>query len=200
MSKMDLIKQVRERSNVSLTLCKKAVEESGGHIEKALYLLQEWGHLKAAEKSSRDAKQGKIFPYIHLGDKLGVLVEINCETDFSANSDEFKEFGEIVAMQIAAMNPKYVSELDVLSSDMEEAKALFKAQIENMEQQPPEKAHEGILKGKFKKWMTEACLMSQKSAMHPDKTMEDLRVELVSKISENVVVKRFTRWELGRYE
>lgn len=192
-----IIKEIRERSNISLAQCKKAAIEANGDIEKALVILQEWGLIRAATLSSKNAEQGKIFTYNHSGNLLAVMVEINCQTDFSANSDKFIEFGEDVAMQVAAANPTYVCADDVPINIENAQKEIFKKQIENMERKPPEKAQTGIIIGKLKKWKSDICLLQQKSVKFPKKTIEDIRATLSAQLGENVIIKRFIRWELG---
>ena len=197
MNNKELIKKLREKTNISLGICKKAADKCSGDIDKALILLQEWGHLKASERSSRAVGQGKVYSYIHAGDKLGVMVEVNCESDFSANSDPFEEFCEDVAMQVAATSPQYVSRdcVDDLTARIQ--KAIYIEHLKNMKKTPKEDVWQKILDGKMNSWYSEICLMEQESVRYPKKSVEDLRCELVAQIGENVVVKRFVRWEVG---
>lgn len=184
------IKQLRDQTNVSLNACKKALEDSNGDLEQALILLQKRGQMKANEKSGKPTSEGKIYSYVHQG-RVGVMVEVSCETDFNAKSKEFTDFCEFIALQIAAANPSYL--LDVPESVTNQQKEIFAAQV----QDKPEKAREKIVEGKLVKWRSEIVLMEQQSITDPKKAVEDIRAELVQKTQENIVVKRFIRWELG---
>jgi elongation factor Ts len=184
------VKELREKTNVSLNACKKAIEDANGDVDEALVLLQKRGIMKASEKSGRATNEGVVHSYIHSG-RIGVLVEINCETDFAAKSDQFKDFCDQVGLQIAGMKPEFVSEIPLTIETKQ--KEIFKAQIEGK----PEKIQEQIIKGKVMKWANEVCLMNQQSVVVEGKTMEELRAGLVATIGENVTVRRFVRWEVG---
>ena len=191
---IDKIKEVRSRSGVSLGKCKKALVEAHGNVEDALIVLKKLGLLNAEKKRGRETNEGKIYPYIHSDGKMGVLVEVTCETDFSARSEVFNKFCENVVLQIAAMAPKYLTSGDISEVDDTRKRDIFQAQV-------PKNAPEGrvphILNGKMKKWYSEVCLMDQKSVVASKKTVEELRADLVMQIGENVLVKRFVRWEVG---
>lgn len=161
---IQLVKQLRDQTNVSLNACKKALEDANGNLDEALVLLQKRGQMKANEKSNRSASEGKIYSYVHQG-RVGVMVEINCETDFNAKSKEFGEFCEFVALQIAATNPAYI--FDIPEDEENKQKEIFTAQA----QDKPEKAREKIVEGKFKKWRAEVRLMEQPSITDPKKTV-----------------------------
>lgn len=188
---LEAIKALREQTSISLNLCKKALTEADGDVEKALVILQKKGTLKAKDKISRPTGEGTIHSYIHGNGRMGVLLEVNCETDFAANSHEFRDFCERVALQIAAMSPTHVKEPS--EADLAAQKEIFLAQV----QDKPEKAQEKIVNGKVNKWIKETCLLSQESVVEPGKTIEGLRTELMLKINENVTIKRFVRWAIG---
>jgi elongation factor Ts len=195
MSTIELVKEVRDRSNVSLHECKLALEEAGGDVDIALQIIKKKGLAKATSREGRIATEGRIHSYLHDG-RIGVLLEVNCETDFVTRSDAFKEFCELVSMQIAAMNPEYVREADIPESVNSFQKELFETQLRA--DNKPEKSWEKIVPGKFNKWHSEVCLMNQDSIEMPGKTLEMIRAELVSKIGENIQVRRFVRWEVGQ--
>ena len=192
---ISLIKELRARTHVSLGKCKKALEQTNGDIETAIVELQKAGLLKVAERSKKEAKEGQIFTYVH-GCKIGVMVEVNCETDFSARNELFTNFCEAVALQIAAMNPPYLSTSDVPDDIEKQQREIFLAQVPP---KAPENKIEHIVNNKMKKWYGEVCLLDQKSVVDSNnKTIEQLRADLVMQIGENVVVRRFMRWELGQ--
>lgn len=190
---IEAIKSLRDKTNISLDACKKALAESKGDIEEALIILQKRGELKANELSSKATNEGLIYSYIH-NYKIGVMVEVNCQTDFAARSQEFKAFCETISLQIAAMNPKFIDDL----SDEEKDKqmAIFRAQID-LSKPKSEQVLTKIIDGKLTKLKSEFCLLSQESVVVPGKTINQLRAELASKIGENIVIKRFVRWEVG---
>lgn len=187
------IKELRNRTNISLDLCKKALLEAGT-IEEAIVLLQKWGELRSAKAAQNEAREGLIYSYTHHNGKTACLVEINCQTDFASRSSEFKTFCENVALQIAATNPKYLSVNDIPDAVIEKQKEICLAQIP---EKMPEDKRPHILNGKLKKWFGEVCLVDQKSVIESGKTVEQLRAELVTKISENVVIRRFVNWTIG---
>lgn len=190
-----LVKEVRERSGAGMMDCRSALVEAGGDVEKALEVIQKKGLAKGVKKAGRVAAEGLIHSYIHAGSRLGVLLEVNIETDFAARNENFKQFCDEVAMQIAAMSAQYVKREDISQSVLAKQKELFEAQLK--EEGKPAQSWPKILEGKLNKWMTEVCLVEQESIIHPGKTIEQLRTELVAKIGENVVIRRFVRWELG---
>ncbi len=190
---IETIKSLRDKTNISLDACRKALTESSGNIDEALIILQKRGELKANELSGKATNEGIIYSYLH-NYKIGVMVEVNCQTDFAAKSQEFKAFCEIVSLQITAMNPKFIEDL----SDEEKDKqiGIFRAQMDASKPKP-EQVLTKIIDGKLAKLKTEFCLLSQESVVQPGKTIEQLRTELASKIGENVSIKRFVRWEVG---
>ncbi len=174
--------------------CKKALSEAEGDIEKALDILRQKGLALASKKASREASEGLIGSYIHMG-KLGVLVEVNCETDFVAKTDDFQELVKDIAMHIAASNPIYIKREDIPSDVIEKEKSIYASQITNKPHQVVEK----IIEGKLEKYYTDTCLMDQIFVKDPDqkKKIKDLIVEKISKLGENIVIKRFVRFQLG---
>lgn len=188
------IKELREQTGVGMMECKKALTEAAGNIDKALDILRQKGLALAAKKSSREASDGLIGSYIHMG-KLGVLVEINCETDFVAKTDDYKELVKDVAMHIAAANPSYLSREDVPSDLIEKEKSIYASQVENKPPQVVEK----IVEGKLEKFFADTCLMEQVFVKDPEgkKKIKDLVVDKISKLGENIVIRRFVRFQLG---
>lgn len=194
---LDKIKELRDLTNVSLQKCKKAIEESNGDIPQALIWLQKQGLTDSAKKAGRAASEGIIHSYIH-GGKIGVMVEINCETDFLAKSDAFKEFADAVVLQIASMNPEYISQVDVLPEVEMDQSSIYAQQILEGFNSKPAEVKSKMLLGKMSKWFESVCLMNQISVLDSNKTIEQLRADLVLKSGENIVVKRMARWELGK--
>ncbi len=189
------VKEVRERSGAGMMDCKNALAEANGDVEKALELIQKKGLAKAIKKAGRVASEGLLHAYIHAGSRIGVLLEINCETDFVSRNDDFKQFCEDTAMQIAAMNAQFVKKEEIPETAVAKQKEIFAGQLK--EEGKPEQAWPKIIEGKLAKWSTEVCLVDQESIIHPGKTVEALRAELVAKIGENINIRRFVRWELG---
>jgi elongation factor Ts len=190
-----LVKEVRERSGAGMMDCKNALVEASGDVEKALEIIQKKGLAKAVKKAGRVASEGLVHAYIHAGGRLGVLVEINCETDFVSRNPDFKSFCEETAMQIAAMNAQYVRKEEIPETAIAKQKEIFSAQLK--EEGKPEAAWPKIMEGKVNKWAQEICLNDQESIIHQGKTVEQLRTDLVAKIGENITIRRFVRWELG---
>ena len=188
------IKELREQTGAGMMDCKKALTEAAGDFDKALDILRQKGLAMAAKKASREASEGLIGSYIHMG-KIGVLVEINCETDFVAKTDEYKELVKDVAMHIAAANPSYARREDVPSEVIEREKTIYAAQVENNPPQIVEK----IVTGKLEKFYTDTCLMNQIFVKDPEgrKKISDLVTEKIAKLGENIVIKRFIRFQLG---
>jgi elongation factor Ts len=189
------VKELRDKSGVSMMECKKALEQSGGDLAKAEIILREKGLAAANKKSSRTTNQGLIDSYIHLGSKIGVLLEVNCETDFVARNEMFKEFVHNVALHIAASAPKYISKEDVPSEVIEAEKQIYKKQALN--EGKPEAVVEKIAEGKLKKFYEENCLLEQLYVKNNDMTIGDLLKENILKIGENIVIKRFVRFVIG---
>ena len=187
-----LVSELRARTSVGMMDCKKALVECGGDIDKAVDYLREKGLAKAAKKADRNAAQGMIFSYIHSNAKLGVLVELNCETDFVARTEEFQHLGHEIAMQIAAANPTYIVPEDVPQSIVDHEIEVIKAQAR--EEGKPEKMLDKIAEGRINKFYEENCLMEQKYIRDPDKKIKDLVIENIAKIGENIKVGRFSRF------
>lgn len=175
--------------------CKKALEEANGDLTRAAEILREKGLSAAANKAGRAATEGTVESYIHGGGRIGVLVEINCETDFVGKTDQFREFARDIAMQIAAASPKYVRREEVPQEDLEKEKEILKAQALN--EGKPEKIVEKMVEGRIGKYYEEYCLMEQAFVKDPDKTISQLLNEKISTIGENISIRRFVRYELG---
>jgi elongation factor Ts len=190
-----MVKEVRERTGAGMLDCKKALDETKGDIEKALDLLREKGLSAAANKAGRIATEGAVGSYIHAGGRIGVLVEVNCETDFVANTDEFKAFVKDIAMQISASNPRYVRREEVPQEDLDKEREILRAQALN--EGKPEKIVEKMVDGRISKYYEEFCLMEQSFIKDPDKTIAALLNEKIGKIGENITIRRFQRFELG---
>ena len=190
-----MVKELREQTGAGMMDCKKALAETGGDPEKAIKHLREQGVASAAKKAGRTTSEGIIFSYIHPGDKLGVMVEINCETDFVARTDDFRTFAKDVAMQVAAADPKVVRREDV-SAEMIAAERevyLNQAKLEGK----PEKIIDKIVDGKMEKFYSEACLLEQPFVKDTDRTITDLLTQTIAKIGENIKIRRFIRYRLG---
>jgi len=190
-----MVKEIRERTGAGMMDCKRALEASGGDTEKAVEELMKKGLAKAAKKSGRIAAEGIIGHYIHGGGRIAVLVEVNCETDFVARNEDFLTFVEDVSMHIAAMNPQYLSGDEIDETDRAKQNEIFLAQAK--ESGKPEKILGKIVEGKMRKWQEENSLLTQKSVKDTEKTIEQLRSELVAKLGENISIRRFVRWEVG---
>ncbi|GAC1537651.1 MAG: translation elongation factor Ts [Polyangiales bacterium] len=190
-----LVKQVRERSGAGMNDCRSALIEANGDVEKALELIQKKGLAKAVKKAGRIAAEGLVHSYVHAGGRLGVLAEINCETDFVSRNPDFKLGCEETCMQIAAMGAQFVRKDEIPESTIAKQKEIFEGQLK--EEGKPQQAWPKIMEGKVAKWSGEICLLDQDSIITPGKNIEQLRQELVAKIGENVQIRRFVRWELG---
>jgi elongation factor Ts len=191
----NLVKELRERTGAGMMDCKKALIEKGGDIEKAINYLREKGLAAAAKKSGRIAAEGLVEAYIHGAGRIGVLIEVNCETDFVAKTEGYKELCRDIAMQIAATKPQYISRNEVPQEEIEKEKEILKAQALN--EGKPEKIVEKMVEGRIDKFFKEVCLLEQSFIKDPDKTVEQLVVEKVAKIGENISIRRFVRFELG---
>lgn len=196
MAKIDiaLIQQLRERTGLGMMDCKKALEETNGDIEKAIELLRKKGAAVAAKRSDKDTAEGIVHAYIHPGSQVGVLVEVNCETDFVARTDAVKVFAHDVCMQIAAMKPQYLTSADVDPKFVEKEKEILKATLVGK----PDKVIETILEGKMKKIYTDICLMEQPFIKNDKLTINQLMQELIAKTGENIKIARFARFEVGQ--
>ena len=190
-----MVKELRTKTGAGMMDCKRALEENDGDFEKAMDWLRTKGIAKAAKKASRAATEGLVYSYIHGGGRIGVLIEVNCETDFVAKTDDFAAFTKDLAMQIAAMAPGWVSEEDVPAEVVEREKAIAKAQA--VEQGKPEHIAEKMVAGKLKKFYAENTLLGQAFIKDEDKTVGDVVTEAVARIGENIRVRRFTRFVLG---
>ena len=191
----EMIKSLREKTGCGMMDCKAALSEAKGDIEKAIDLLREKGLAAIARRAGRVATQGLVDSYIHIGGKIGVLLEINCETDFVARSTDFQAFVKDVCLQIAASNPQYITRDEVPDGIVEHEKEIISAQA--IAEGKPEKAIETIVNGRLDKFYSEVCLMDQPFIRNQDITINDLFGELSAKIGENIVIRRFTRYQLG---
>jgi elongation factor Ts len=190
-----MVKELREKTSAGVMDCKEALKVNAGNLEKAIEYLRKKGINAASSKFNRQTLSGKVESYIHLYGKLGVLVEVNCETDFVANTEEFKEFVKNIAMQIAASNPRYITRKDIPKSIIEKEKDIFYAQVEKLGKPAP--IIEKIVEGKLGKYFQENCLMEQIFIRDNNKNIEELLLELIAKLGENILIRRFARFKLG---
>jgi len=191
-----MIKELREKTGAGIVDCKKALQEAGGDIEKAVEILRKKGAAKAAKKAERATAEGIVVSYIHAGGKVGALVELNCETDFVARTEDFKALGHEIAMQVAAMAPEYVSREEVPAKIVEKEKEVLKEQA--LAEGKPEHIVEKIVEGRLSKFFSEKCLLEQPWIKDDSKTIQDLLTEYITKLGENIKVKRFCRFEVGK--
>ena len=192
---MAQLKEIRERTGAGVVDCKKALKESDGNIDKAIIFLREKGLAAAAKRAGRVAAQGTVGSYIHGGGKIGVLVEVNCETDFVARTDEFQQLIKDIAMQVAASNPRYVQRDEVPAQEAEKERAIYRTQT--LESSKPENVIDRIVEGRLEKFYSEQCLLEQGFIREPSKTIEQLVKEVVARTGENIVVRRFARFQIG---
>ncbi|MFH1035309.1 MAG: translation elongation factor Ts [Pseudomonadota bacterium] len=190
-----MVKELRDKTNAGMMDCKKALAECDGDMAKATDWLRQKGLAVAAKRGDRQASEGQVMSYIHAGGKLGVLVEINCETDFTGKTEEFSQFAKDVAMQVAAANPICVSPEDLPAEVVEREKEVYRGQA--LESGKPEKIWDKIVDGKLKKFESESCLLKQAFVKDTDRTIEDLLNEMRAKTGENVQIRRFVRFVLG---
>ena len=188
------VKELRERTSVGMLDCKNALVETNGDIEKAIDLLREKGLSKASKKAGRIAAEGLVDSYIH-GGRIGAIVEVNSETDFVAKTEDFKQFVRDIAMQVAASNPKYVSREDVSQEEVERERELLTLQVVN--EGKPEHIAAKIVEGRLDKYFEQICLLEQAFIKDPSVTIKDMLNEKISKIGENLVIRRFSRFEVG---
>lgn len=193
MNFMDNVKSLRLKTSAGMMECKNALKESNGDIEKAVEILRKKGVAKAAKKADRAANQGIVESYIHMGSKIGVLVEVNCETDFVARNADFKKLTKELAMQVAASNPLYVTREDVPEESIEKEKEIYRSQITGK----PANVTEKIVEGKLEKFFSDVCLLDQPYIKDPNLRIKDLVTQLIATIGENIQVKRFARFEVG---
>jgi len=191
---VDKIKELRDKTSVSMIACKKALEEAGGDIEKAIVALRKAGLKVADKKSDREVNAGIIEAYIHSGGKVGVLVEGRCETDFVSKNEGFKNFLHDIAMHIAALNPTYLNASDISKSAMDEAKDIFEEEIKNLDK--PKDMKEKIIEGKVSAYFKERVLLDQSFVKNPDITVGDYIRDAIQKFGENIEIARFTRFSI----
>ena len=187
-----MVGELRERTGAGLMNCKKALVETNGDFDAAAELLRKKGEATAAKKASREASEGIVDSYIHMGGKVGVLVEVNCESDFVAKTDDFKQLVRDIAMHIAATNPVCISRDDIDPAILESERKIAEGQAEGK----PENAIAKIVEGKLNKFMSESCLLEQAFVKNPDQTVQGLLTEMIAKIGENIVIKRFARFQI----
>jgi len=190
-----MVKELRDRTNVGMMDCKKALQDASGNMEKAVDLLRQKGLAKAMKRAGREAADGLVHAYIHSGGKIGVLVEVNCETDFAAKSEDFGQFVRNVALQIAAANPLGINPEDIPKDIVERERAIYLAQAQ--ESGKPQNIVEKMVDGKMRKFYEENSLMQQKYIRDPDRTIQDYLNELIAKVGEKIQVRRFCRYQLG---
>ena len=190
-----LIKDLRERTGAGMADCKKALTEVGGDMDKAIDYLRTKGLAKAAKKAGREATEGAVVSYIHGGGRIGVLVEVNCETDFVARNEDFQAFTREVALQIAAMNPQFVRREEVAQDVIDREREVLVAKAK--ESGKPDPVVQKMVDGQITKWLKEICLLDQAWVKDGDKTIDQVQQELIAKIGENIKIRRFARFELG---
>ena len=190
-----MVKELREKSGVGMMDCKNALTESNGDFDKALDILRKKGIAKAAKRADREAKEGTIYAYIHPGSKLGVLVEINCETDFVANTDDFQDFAKNIAMHIAAASPLAIKREELDQALVDKEMEIFKEQAKASGK--PENIIEKIAQGRLDKYYSEVCLLEQAYVKDMDLTVQQLLTDTIAKVGENITIKRFARFRIG---
>ena len=192
---MELIKDLRQRTGAGVVDCKVALHEAQGDMDKAIEHLRRKGLATAAKKAGRIATDGLVSSYIHAGGKIGVLVEVNCETDFVAKTEDFQSFVKNMAMQIAAANPQYVRREEVSQTVLDKEKEIYRAQA--LESKKPEKVIDKIVEGKLERFYSEVCLLEQTYVKDGELTIKDVLDALIAKIGENIQIRRFARFQLG---
>ncbi len=193
-----MVKELRERTNAGMMDCKKALQECGGDMQKAVDFLRQKGLAVAAKRAGRTTSEGVVQCYIHAGNKLGVMVEVNCETDFVAKTDQFIQFARDLAMHIAATNPVCIKREEAPQEVVEKEKEIYRQQA--LDAGKPEKIIDKIVEGRIDKFMKEICLLEQPFVKDPDLTIQDLLNELIAKMGENISIRRFTRYQVGEEE
>jgi len=191
-----MVKELRGKTGAGILDCQKALKETGSDIEKAIDFLRQKGLAAAQKKAGRETKEGLISSYIHAGSKIGVLLEVNCETDFVARNEEFQEFVKDIALQIAASDPQFIKRDDIPAELIEREKNIYLAQVK--EAAKPEAAWEKIINGKLEKFYQEQCLLEQGFIKDPKVKIQDLLSQKIAKIGENISISRFTRYQLGQ--
>ncbi len=190
-----MVKELRDKTNAGMMDCKKALGETEGDLEKAVDLLRQKGLAVAAKRADRATSEGVVECYIHAGAKLGVMVEVGCETDFVAKTDDFQAFAKDIAMHIAAVSPVAVTREEVPAELVDREKEIYINQAKDSGK--PDNIIEKIVTGKIEKYLSEICLMDQKYVKNPDLTIQDLLNELIAKMGENISIKRFSRFQIG---
>lgn len=191
-----LVKELRGKTGAGILDCQNALKETNNDIEKAIDYLRQKGLAAAQKKAGRETKEGIIYAYIHAGNKIGVLIEVNCETDFVARNDEFQSFVKDLALQVAAANPAFVRREDVPSELLEREKAIYMAQAKEMGK--PEAALEKIVSGKIEKFFQDQCLLEQAFIKDTSVTIQEMLNQHIAKLGENITISRFTRYQLGQ--
>jgi len=191
----DMVKQLRVKTGAGMMECKEALTASEGDFDKAIDFLRKKGLSAATKRSSKAAKEGKICSYIHMGGKIGVMVELNCETDFVAKTDDFQNLGKDIAMHVAASNPTYLKPVDIPVDALEREKEIYRGQL--TAEKKPEKIWDKIIEGKLNKYYEEVCLLNQKFIKNQDITVETLINSMIAKTGENIILRRFVRFQLG---
>lgn len=192
----EMVKELRQRTGIGMMECKKALLEGKGDVEKAIIILRKKGYTRAKEKMSRETEEGIIGSYIHLGGKIGVLVEMNCESDFVARNQEFKELVKNISMHIAAANPQYISSTEVPEDVLEQEKEIIREQFKDSKK--PAEVMERIVQGKLGKFYEEVCLLDQPYIKDDKISVKELLASYIAKFGENIRIKRFARFELGK--
>jgi len=190
-----MVKELRVKTGAGMMDCKEALTAENGDFEKAIDFLRKKGMSAATKRSSKAAKDGTVASYIHMGGKIGVMVELNCETDFVAKTDDFQALARDIAMHIAASNPRYIRSEEIPAEALEREKDIYRSQL--AEEKKPEKIWEKIMEGKLKKYYEEVCLLNQKFIKNTDISVETLVNNMIAKTGENIVVRRFSRFQLG---
>jgi elongation factor Ts len=190
-----MVKQLREKTNAGIMDCKAALKDCDGDMDKAVDFLRKKGLATAAKRAGRDASEGTVQSYIHMGGKIGAMVEVNCETDFVAKNEDFLEFARNIAMHVAATNPVALTEEEVPADVVEREMAIYRDQAKEMGK--PEQMIDKIAQGKMGKFYKESCLMNQQFVRDPDKTIADYLNEMIAKTGEKMTIKRFARFQIG---
>ena len=192
----DKVKELRQRTGIGVMECKDALHDCRGDIEEAIELLRKKGYARAQEKMSREASQGLVHAYIHLDGKIGVLVEVNCESDFVARNVEFRDLAKNIAMQIAASSPRFIASDDVPAADLDKEREIIRAQLKDSSKPP--QIIEKIVEGKLKKFYEEVCLLNQPYIKEDKMSVQQLISSYIAKFGENIKVRQFARFELGK--
>jgi elongation factor Ts len=190
------VKELRERTGIGMMECKRSLEEAHGDMDKAIEILRKKGYARAKDKAERTAKEGFIGSYVHMTGKIGVLVEVNCETDFVARNEEFKELAKSIAMHIAAANPKYVAPADIPAEILDAERAIVREQLKDSKK--PAEIIEKIVEGKLTKFYEEVCLLEQAYVKDDKQKIKDLLAQFIAKFKENTKVGRFVRFEIAK--